>query len=46
MEGEEREKGLLRGMTGRGIYIVPFTLTFGYYDLAGIRLTALVHVYR
>ena len=26
----------------RGIYIVPYTLTFGHYGLAGIRLTALM----
>ena len=27
----------------RGIYFVPYTATFGLYDLAGIRLTALVN---
>ena len=34
------------GSLGRGdgirIYFVPFTITFGHYNLAGIRLTALV----
>ena len=37
--GRENIKG--RG-NRRGFYTVPFSLRFGHYDLAGIRLTALV----
>ena len=37
IEGEEKDKG---------IYIVPFALRFGHYDLAGIRLTGLVILFK
>ena len=52
--GEEQERGKMweTGRCGQGeveregdgvrLYFVPFTLTFGHYDLAGIRLTTLV----
>ena len=36
-EGKNRGRG-----NGKGIYTVPFALKFGHYDLAAIRLTALV----
>ena len=37
-EGKNRGRG-----NGKGIYTVPFPLRFGHFDLAGIRLTALVY---
>ena len=53
-KGEEREWRMWEGRRWwqgedavgdrRGIYIVPYTLTFGHYDLAGIRLTALMEL--
>ena len=55
--GEEQERGKMweTGRCGQGeveregdgvrLYFVPFTLTFGHYDLAGIPLTTLVYIY-
>ena len=44
-EGKVWAGGSLGRGDGIGIYFVPFALTFGHYDLAGIQLTALVCLY-
>ena len=40
-EGKDEREGEGKG---RGIYIVPWALKFGHFDLAGIRVTALVQL--